>query len=165
MTATAFAQPPSASSVSEILGGHDRALIRDLSDYLRKHPKADDRDQAFAALFNKAIEHDWFAETENMAQHYLEDEPDGPVKALAQIIITMGRAQAGQYKTALERYKELMHGLGKTDQEEFADQLHRNLCLIGRRPPPSSRSPGRSIRRSRNAFPIALRFTTRPRRS
>jgi peroxiredoxin len=116
----AVAQATGAPSVSEILAGHDRALIRDLSDYLRKHPKADDRDQAFAALFNKAIEHDWFAETEGMAQHYLEDEPDGPVKALAQIIITMGRAQAGQYKTALERYKELMQGLGKTDQEEFA---------------------------------------------
>jgi thiol-disulfide isomerase/thioredoxin len=116
----AVAQPPGASSVSEILDGHDRALVRDLSAYLRKHPKADDRDQAFAALFNKAIEHDWFAETEDMARHYLEDEPDGPVKALAQIIITMGRAQAGQYKTALERYKELMQGLGKTDQEEFA---------------------------------------------
>ena len=120
VTAMAVAQPPGASSVGEILAGHDRALIRDLSEYLRKHPKADDRDQAFAALFNKAIEHDWFAETEDMAQHYLEDEPDGPVKALAQIIITMGRAQAGEYKTALERYKELMQGLGKTDQEEFA---------------------------------------------
>src|SRR5947209_12217 len=120
MTAMAVAQPPGSSSVSEILAGHDRALIRDLSDYLRKHPKADDRDQAFAALFNKAIEHDWFSETEDMAQRYLEDEPDGPVKALAQIIITMGRAQAGQYKTALERYKQLMQGLGKTDQEEFA---------------------------------------------
>ena len=34
--------------------------------------------------------------------------------------MTMGRAQAGQYKTALVRYKELMQGLGKTDQEEFA---------------------------------------------
>jgi thiol-disulfide isomerase/thioredoxin len=120
LTAMAVAQPPGASSVSEILAGHDRALIRDLSDYLRQHPKADDRDQAFAALFNKAIEHDWFSETEDMAQRYLQDEPDGPVKALAQIIITMGRAQAGQYKTALERYKQLMQGLGKTDQEEFA---------------------------------------------
>ncbi len=82
LTAMAVAQPPGASSVSEILAGHDRALIRDLSDYLRKHPKADDRDQAFAALFNKAIEHDWFAQTEDMAQRYLADEPDGPVKAL-----------------------------------------------------------------------------------
>ena len=29
------------------------------------HPRADDRDQAYAALFNKAIEHDWFAEVED----------------------------------------------------------------------------------------------------
>jgi thiol-disulfide isomerase/thioredoxin len=114
------AQPPIGSSVTEILAGHDRALIRDLGDYVRKNPKAEDRDQAYAALFNKAIEHDWFAETEDLAQHYLKEEPDGPVKALAQIITTMGRARAGQYQEALTRYKTLMQGLGKTDQEEFA---------------------------------------------
>ena len=52
-------------------------MIRDLSDYLRKNPKAEDRDQAYAALFNKAIEHDWFAETEDMAQRYLKTIPTG----------------------------------------------------------------------------------------
>lgn len=114
------AQEPAATSVAEILDQHDRALIRDLSAYLRKNPKAEDRDQAYASLFNKSIEHDWFAETEEAAQRYLKNDPDGPVKALAQIIMTMARAHAGHYDQALERYKDLMNGLGKTDQEDFA---------------------------------------------
>jgi thiol-disulfide isomerase/thioredoxin len=113
-------QPAATPSVAEILAGHDRSLIRDLGKYLRDHPKADDRDQAYAALFNKAIEHDWFPESEPTALQYLKEEPEGPVRALAQIITTMGRAQAGRYDEALARYKELMQGLGKTDQEEFA---------------------------------------------
>ena len=114
------AQQPAASSVPEILGQHDRALIRDLTAYLNQNPKADDRDQGFAALFNKAIEHDWFADNEEAALRYLKNYPDGPVKALAQIIATMARAQAGRHDEALTRYKELMDGLGKSDQEDFA---------------------------------------------
>lgn len=118
--ALATAQEPGATSIAEILTNHDRALMRDLGAYLRKNPKADDKDQGYAALFNKAIEHDWFGEIEEAAQRYLKDDPEGPVKALAQIISTMSRAQAGQYDLALARYKELMAGLGKTDQEDFA---------------------------------------------
>ena len=111
---------PAPAGVAEIQGRHDRALVRELSEYLIRNPEADDRDQAYAALFNKAIEHDWFAETEDAAKRYLKDEPDGPVKALAQIISVMARAQAGQFDEALARYKELMLGLGSSDQEEFA---------------------------------------------
>jgi thiol-disulfide isomerase/thioredoxin len=114
------AQEPVASSVAEILDRHDRSLIRELSAYLQKHPKSEDRDQAYASLFNKAIEHDWFADNEETAERYLQIDPDGPVKALAQMIVTMARAQAGRHDQALVRYKELMKGLGKVDQEEFA---------------------------------------------
>jgi thiol-disulfide isomerase/thioredoxin len=114
------AQEPMASSVAEILDRHDRLLIRELSAYLQKHPKSEDRDQAYASLFNKAIEHDWFADNEETAERYLQNDPDGPVKALAQMIVTMARAQAGRHDQAVIRYKELMKGLGKVDQEEFA---------------------------------------------
>jgi peroxiredoxin len=121
LAVSVLGQPPAAApSVAEILAGHDRSLIRDLGQYLREHPRADDRDQAYAALFNKAIEHDWFPETEAIAVQYLKDEPEGPVRALAQIITTMGRAHAGHYDQALARYQELMKGLGKSDQEDFA---------------------------------------------
>jgi peroxiredoxin len=113
-------QPASSPTVAEILVKHDRSLIVDLGKYLRDHPRADDRDQAYAALFNKAIEHDWFPDTEPIALQYLKEEPEGPVRALAQIITTMGRAQAGLYTEALARYKDLMQGLGKTEQEDFA---------------------------------------------
>jgi thiol-disulfide isomerase/thioredoxin len=117
--------PPSTQrgNVAEILTAHDRSLIVDLGKYLRDHPRADDRDQAYAALFNKAIEHDWFAETEPIALLYLKDEPEGPVRALAQIIATMGRSQSGRYADALSRYKELMQGLGKSEQEDFASSF------------------------------------------
>lgn len=117
--ATVVAEPPPAS-VAEIQARHDRALIRELSEYLTAHPRADDRDQAYAALFNKAIEHDWFAEVEDLGRQYLKTDPEGPVKALAQIIQTMARAQSGRYDEALARFKELLKGLDANEQEEFA---------------------------------------------
>ena len=117
------AQAQEPTSVTEILERNDRALVRELSNYLSKSPRAEDRDQGYAALFNKAIEHDWFADTEQAAHRYLASDPDGPVRALAQIITTMARAQAGRFDEALARYKELLGGLGKSDQEEFASSF------------------------------------------
>jgi peroxiredoxin len=119
---------PTAASVAEIQAKHDRAFMRDLTEYLRQKPKADDRDQAYAALFNKAIEHDWFGETEEQGRVYLKVDPEGPVKALAQIILTMARAQAGEYHEALKRFRELMQGLGQNEQEEFAASFAENLA-------------------------------------
>ncbi len=121
------AEPP-RTNVGEILLKHDRALIHDLTDYLQTNPKADDREQAHAALFNKAIEHDWFAETEEFARQYLKAEPEGPVRALAQIILTMGRAQAGQFDAALAQYRTLVQGLNPDDQEEFAVSFSDTLA-------------------------------------
>ncbi len=117
-----------AQGVAQIQAKHDRALIRELAEYLIKNPRAQDRDQAYAALFNKAIEHDWFAENEELAGRYLMTDPDGPVKALAQIIQTMARAQAGQFEVALERYRALMDGIGQNDQEEFAASFSESLA-------------------------------------
>src|SRR5262249_53104430 len=93
-----------------------------------KNPKADDRDQAYAALFNKAIEHDWFSEVDPLAGQYLKSDPDGPVKALAQIIQTMAHAHTGKFDLALGRFRELMQGLGQNDQEEFAASFSENLA-------------------------------------
>ncbi len=119
---------PGPANVAEIQAKHDRAFIRELSDYLRQYPKAEDRDQAYAALFNKAIEHDWFSEAEEQGRQYLTSDPEGPVKALAQIILTMGRAQAGQFDEALKRFRELMQGIGQNEQEEFAASFSDNLA-------------------------------------
>src|SRR5262245_28684311 len=58
-------------SVAELRKAHDRALVRDLNGYLKKNPKAEDRDQAYMAIFDTAIEHDWFAENEPAAERYL----------------------------------------------------------------------------------------------
>lgn len=125
--AVALADEPPFKSVSDLLRSHDKALIRDLADYIQKHPKAEDRDEAYHALFDRAIEHDWFAENEATAKAYLAEQKDGAVRPLAYIIVTMARAQAGQFKEALEQYKALMAGVDKADQEEFAasfaDQL------------------------------------------
>ena len=128
MALPAGSAEPTTITVAEIQAKHDRAFIRELSEYLRQHPKADDRDQAYAALFNKAIEHDWFSEAEEQGQQYLKSDPNGPVKALAQIILTMGRAQAGRFDEALERFRELMQGLDQNEQEEFAASFADNLA-------------------------------------
>jgi peroxiredoxin len=119
---------PAPASVAEIQAKHDRAFIQELAEYLRKNPTAADRDQAYAALFNKAIEHDWFAETEELAGRYVKTDPDGPVKALAQIVLTMGRAHAGRYDLALARFRELMQGLNQNEQEEFAASFSEDLA-------------------------------------
>src|SRR5262249_4090571 len=127
LSRTQGAESP-ATSVAAIQAKHDRAFIRDLTEYLARYPKADDRDQAYAALFNKAIEHDWFAETEELGRQYIRVDPDGPVKALAQIILTMARAQAGQFDDALARFRELIRGLDPNDQEEFAASFSDSLA-------------------------------------
>ena len=121
------AEPP-PQSVAEIQTKHDRAFIRELAEYLVKNPSAGDREQAYAALFNKAIEHDWFAETEELGRKYLEVDPEGPVKALAQIILTMARRHAGHYDDALTRYRELIQGLDPNEQEEFASTFSDSLA-------------------------------------
>jgi peroxiredoxin len=117
-----------AVGVAEIQARHDRAFISELAQYLQQNPKAVDRDQAYAALFNKAIEHDWFLDADDLAGLYLKSDPDGPVKALAQIIRTMARAHAGQFDLALAQFRELMQGLGQNDQEEFAASFSENLA-------------------------------------
>jgi peroxiredoxin len=50
------------------------------------------------------------------------------VKALAQIILTMARAHSGQFDLALVRFRELMQGLGQTEQEEFAVSFADNFA-------------------------------------
>ena len=122
------AEAPPRSSVVEIQARHDRALIRDLDEYLRKNPKADDVEQAYMALFNKVMEHDWFAEHEELAKRYLAENPEGAVHSLARIVATMARAQAGRFDEALARYRELMRGLGDPEQQEFATSFADTLA-------------------------------------
>ena len=126
------AQPAPAAppivSVASIQMKHDRALIKDLNDYIASHPQADDLDQAYMAMFDKVIEHDWFSDHEKIALRYLAERPEGPVKSLAQIVATMSRAQSNDYAQALSRYSDLMSGLGKTDQEEFASNFADSLA-------------------------------------
>lgn len=123
------AQTAPTESVAEIQNRHDRALVRELGEYLIRNPKAEDRDQAYAALFNKAIEHDWFAENQEAAERYLKDDPEGPVRALAQIIAVMAKAQAKQFPDALARYQELIQGLNAAEQEEFAVSFSETFAI------------------------------------
>jgi peroxiredoxin len=115
-------------SVADLQAAHDRALIRDLAAYILANPTSSDVDQAYMALFDKVIEHDWFAEHEDVAKQYLAAFPDGPVASLARIVATMARAHAGRFDEALARYKELMGSLGKTEQEEFAANFADSLA-------------------------------------
>ena len=115
-------------SVTEIQDAHDRTLIRDLLAYVASHPKAADIDQAYLKVFDKVIEHDWFADHEAVARQYLLNYPEGPVRSLARIVTTMARAQAGQYRDALASYEALMAGLGGPEQEEFAATFAESLA-------------------------------------
>jgi peroxiredoxin len=79
-------------------------------------------------VFDKVIEHDWFLENEAVARKYLAENPDGPVKSLAQIVTTMARAQAGKFPEALQAFNALMTGLGGAEQEEFAANFADTLA-------------------------------------
>ncbi|HEV3121917.1 MAG TPA: TlpA disulfide reductase family protein [Isosphaeraceae bacterium] len=116
----ALAPASAFKTVAELQAAHDRALMKDLSDYIRQNPKADDLEQAYMSLFSKAIDHDWFSETDALARRYLSEQSEGAVRPLAHIVTTMARAQAGQFGSALASYEALVKGLDKPDQEEFA---------------------------------------------
>ena len=125
----------SVRGVVQIQTDHDRALLRDLTEYLVKNPKATDAEQAYMTIFNKAIEHDWFAEHEALARRYLANEPEGPVRPLASIIAVMARAKSGEFAKAYQGYLELMKDLSGADQEEFAanfaDSLATSASIAG----------------------------------
>ena len=115
-------------SVAELKIAHDRTLVADLEGYLKANPKANDRDLGYMAIFDVAIEHDWFADVEALARDYLDDNKDGAVRPLARIVATMARAQAGRFDQALAGFKELMAGLDRPDQQEFAANFADNLA-------------------------------------
>lgn len=129
----AFQDPKPESppkGVAAILEAHDRALIRALDEYARANPKANDIDQAFLTLFERALDHDWFAETEPIARRYLDERPDGPSKPVAQLIGLLSRARSGKFAEALLGYQELLAGLDRDDQDEFASQVADSLVKL-----------------------------------
>lgn len=119
---------PGGSGVDRILDEHDRSLVRDLLAYLAANPRASDREQAVATVFQKAIDHDWFEDYESEAKRYLDAEPDGGSRPLAQIVVTMARARSGRFGEALASYRELIGGLGQPDQEAFAADFAETLA-------------------------------------
>ena len=122
--------PPASTptGVAAILAEHDRALIKSLTAYVTANPGADDIEQAYEAIFQRAIDHDWFAENESLAGKYIDSHPDGAVRPLAQIVRTMARASAGQFASALTSYRDLMKALTEPSQEEFALQFASALA-------------------------------------
>jgi thiol-disulfide isomerase/thioredoxin len=120
--------PKPADSVASLLESHDRALVSALNRYIESHRDAEDLDQAYLTLFERAIEHDWFLDCEAAAKRYLRENPDGAVRPMAQIVATMARAKAGQFDDALTNYRDLMHGLTKEEQEEFAANFADSLA-------------------------------------
>ena len=142
-------------SVAALKAAHDRALIRDLGEYLRAHPKADDREQAYMTLFDTVIEHDWFRDHEASARRYLAENPEGAVRALARIVVTMARAQAGRFDEAFATFQELLAGLERADQEEFASSFADTLA--------TSASAAGEYAVARRVYAALLdRFGTRP---
>ena len=141
--------------MAEIQARHDRAFIRELSEYLRQNPKADDRDQAYAALFNKAIEHDWFSEAEEQGRQYLKSDPDGPVKALAQIILTMARARPASLTRHSNGSASSCKGSARTSRKSSPPVSP----IIS---PPRPSPPASSRRRARSTRCCSSRFSESP---
>lgn len=121
-------EPSPKPNAASILQEHDRALIRDLLAYVRENPAAEDLDQAYLALFETAIENDWYLDNEDAAKQYLAAHPDGAVRPMAQIVATMARAKAGQFTEAWAIYRELVKGLSGLEQEEFASNFADSLA-------------------------------------
>jgi peroxiredoxin len=128
-TGTLAANAPAFKTVAELQATHDRSLMKDLSEYIRLNPKADDLDQAYMVLFSKAIDHDWFADTDAIARRYLDEQLEGAVRPLAHIVTTMARAQAGHFTEAHASFLALLKGLDKPDQEEFAVNFADALAI------------------------------------
>jgi peroxiredoxin len=123
------------SSVAELLAEHDRELVAKLREYIVAHPKAADLDQAFNAIFERAIDRDWFAETESLAIECLNATPPSAAAQLARIVVVMANAKRGDFGPALVRFRELMNQLGGDDQLDFArgfaDQLATEAAAAG----------------------------------
>lgn len=119
---------PKPQNAAEILKENDRSLIRNLQNYVRENPTAEDLDQAYLAIFETAIKNDWYLDTEDTAKQYLVSSPNGAVRPMAQIIATLARAKAGQFAEAWGIYKELIKGLDGIEQEAFASDFADSLA-------------------------------------
>jgi peroxiredoxin len=95
-------------------------LFRDLEAYIRRQPQAADVDQAYLTLFDRVLEHEWYADAEPIAHRYLDERGNGPSRPIALFVGLMARAKAGQYAEALNRLKVLLGELPREDQREFA---------------------------------------------
>lgn len=120
--------PKPPQSAAAIVQQHEKALIADLVAYVRAHPEAEDLDQAYLNIFEKAVAYDWFLDNEETAKQYLAAHPEGAVRPMAQIVATMARAQAGQFSEAWGIYRELVRGLDGIEQEEFASNFADSLA-------------------------------------
>ena len=96
-------------------------------------------------LFDKVIEHDWFAENEAVARKYLAEHPEGPVRSLAQIVATMARAQAGHIAEALALVQRPDGRPGRVGAGGVRGELRRHPGHVGDGRRRASRSPARSI--------------------
>ncbi len=128
------AQEPAApaaagfQSVAELLQASDRGLVENLRKYIAARPMAEDLEQAYLVIFERAIENDWYLDNEAMARQYLKDQADGPVAPLARIVATMARAQDGKFADAIADYQGLMRGVNQPEQEEFASNFADSLA-------------------------------------
>lgn len=115
-------EPPDRAPVNaaELVARHDRALIDDLLAYVTGDPKASDVDQAYLTIFEIAIKNDWFRQNEAAARRYLETQLDGSVRPMAQIVVVMASAQAGNFEHATGEFKSLIDSLDEVEQDEFA---------------------------------------------
>lgn len=122
-------------SVAAIVSAQERATIDRLRAYLADHADAPDRDQAYLVIFETAIKNDWFLENESIAATYLAGNPKGAVRPLAEVVVIMARAAAGEFGESFTRFQQLTTSLESLEQRDFvvsfAEQLTSQAVAAG----------------------------------
>jgi len=129
-------EPARAKTVDQIEQYYDRQLVKAIGEFI-KRSKADDPEveKAYMTLFNKTIEHDWYAQAQSEAGEYLKSHPEGQAKPLAQIIQTMALADSGKFEQAEDTFKELLRGIDATNQQfgvQFGQGLAQRALTAGK---------------------------------
>src|SRR5262245_35398664 len=127
-----LAQAPQGSptkSVVQIMEAHDRALVRDLDEYVKQSPKADDIGQAYFTIFDRVLDHDWYAEFEPIARRYLTEKPEGASRPVARLVIVMGRTRAGKFAEGLGEFQKMLQEFDPNDESAFATTVAQRLVL------------------------------------
>ena len=105
------AKPPFTSG-AEIKAHFERLYLQALIDYVRRTPPPRDVQDAYGEIFTTAIRNDWYAESRPQAEAYLKTYADGPMSAMAQVVVMIDQMDKGQAAQVKEVFQVMIKALG-----------------------------------------------------